>query len=137
MVVHLCFGPDDKDLLAQKKALPKMTFSWYVREIIRAEKKRMVLELPLETVAVEDGERYETKIYFTGKEDISFIRTIPKGKRNKRIKEVIRQHLEVNRKYIASQSECIGETMGEPDDDAPNVDTSDEYEEMLRRMAGK
>ena len=137
MVVHLCFGPDDKDLLAWKKALPKMTFSWYVREIIRAEKKRMVLELPLETVAVEDGERYETKIYFTGKEDISFIRTIPKGKRNKRIKEVIRQHLEVNRKYIASQSECIGETMGEPDDDAPNVDTSDEYEEMLRRMAGK
>ena len=114
-----------------------ITFSWYVREIIRAEKKRMVLELPLETVAVEDGERYETKIYFTGKEDISFIRTIPKGKRNKRIKEVIRQHLEVNRKYIASQSECIGETMGEPDDNAPNVDTSDEYEEMLRRMAGK
>ena len=137
MVVHLCLGPDDKDLLAWKKALPKMTFSWYVREIICAEKKRMVLELPLKTVTVEDGERYETKIYFTGKEDISFIRTIPKGKRNKRIKEIIRRHLEENRKYITGQVKCVNQTMPEPEENASNTDISDEYEEMLRRMAGK
>ena len=89
MIVHLSMGRDDKDLIAWKKALPKMTFSWYVREIIRADRKGMILELPLETASVADGEEYDTKLYFTGKEEIVFIRTIPKGKRKKKIKEVV------------------------------------------------
>lgn len=137
MIVHLYFRRNDKDLLAWKKALPRMTFSWYVREIIRADRKGMVLELPLETASVEDGEESETKLYFTGKEEIGFIRTIPKGKRNKRIKEVIRKHLEENRKYVTGQADCVNQTTPKLEENVPNTDISDEYEEMLRRMAGK
>ena len=137
MVVHLFLGRDDKDLIAWKKALPKMTFSWYVREIIRADRKGMILELPLETASVEDGEEYETKLYFTGKEEIVFIRTAPKGKRNKRIKEVIRRHLETNRKYCVGQDEDVNVGMPETENNSTHDDMSDEYREMLRRMTGK
>ena len=137
MVVHFCLGRDDKDLLAWKKALPKMTFSWYVREIIRADRKGMILELPLEMANVEDGEEYETKLYFTGKEEIVFMRTVPKGKRNKRIKEVIRRHLEANRKYCLGQDDDVEAESAEFEDNSPGSDMSDEYREMLSRMAGK
>ena len=137
MVVHFCLGRDDKDLLAWKKALPKMTFSWYVREIIRADRKGMILELPLETASIADGEEYDTKLYFTGKEEIVFIRTIPKGKRNKKIKEVIRRHLEANRKYCANQGEAINAETTEMKEVYRQDDMSDEYREMLRRMSGE
>ena len=137
MIVHLSLGRDDKDLIAWKKALPKMTFSWYVREIIRADRKGMILELPLETASVADGEEYDTKLYFTGKEEIVFIRTIPKGKRNKKIKEVIRRHLEANRKYCANQGEAINAETTEMKEVYRQDDMSDEYREMLRRMSGE
>lgn len=137
MVIHLSLGREDKDLIAWKRALPKMTFSWYVREIIRADKKGMILELPLETAPVEDGEVYDTKLYFTGKEEIVFIRTIPKGKRNKKIKEVIRRHLEANRKYCASRDEETNAEIVEPKEHPHQDDMSDEYREMLRRMSGQ
>lgn len=137
MVVHFYLGQNDKDLLAWKKALPKMTFSWYIREIIRADRKGMVLELPLETATVEDGEEYDTKLYFTGREEITFIRTVPKGRRNKRIKEVIRRHIEANRQYLANQVAENSAVSIDTENGAPKSDMSDEYEEMLRRMAGK
>lgn len=137
MIVHLYLGRNDKDLIAWKKALPKMTFSWYVREIIRADKRGAVLELPLDTVFVEDGEEYETKLYFTGKDEISFVRTIPKGKRNKRIKEVIRHHLDTNRKYqVNEQKQGVKVDVVIPKEKY-NDDMSDEYREMLRRMSDK
>ena len=140
MIVHLSLGRNDKDLIAWKKALPKMTFSWYVREIIRADRKGKILELPLETEEVMDGEVYETKLYFTGKEEIVFIRTVTNGKRNKRIKEVIRHHLEQNRRYIAVQKARDEVTSARDSEVAVNTsndDMSDEYKEMLRRMSGK
>lgn len=137
MIVHLSMGRDDKDLIAWKKALPKMTFSWYVREIIRADRKGMILELPLETASVEDGEEYDTKLYLTGKEEIVFIRTIPKGKRNKKIKEVIRRHLEANRKYCTNQGEATNAEATEMKGVYRQDDMSDEYREMLRRMSGE
>ena len=59
MIVHLSLGRNDKDLIAWKKALPKMTFSWYVREIIRADRKGKILELPLETAEVMDGAKLD------------------------------------------------------------------------------
>lgn len=136
MIVHLFLGRNDKDLIAWKKALPKMTFSWYIREIIRADRRGMVLELPLETASVEDGEEYETKLYFTGKEEIVFLRTIPKGKRNKKIKEVIRRHLEANRKYCMSQDASVQTEAPNEGDNGSGDDMSDEYREMLRRMSG-
>lgn len=137
MIVHLSMGRDDKDLIAWKKALPKMTFSWYVREIIRADRKGMILELPLETASVEDGEEYDTKLYLTGKEEIVFIRTIPKGKRNKKIKEVIRRHLEANRKYCTNQGEATNAETTEMKGVYRQDDMSDEYREMLRKMSGE
>lgn len=137
MIIHLSLGRDDKDLIAWKRALPKMTFSWYVREIIRADRKGMILELPLETADVEDGEVYDTKLYFTGKEEIAFIRTVPKGKRNKKVKEVIRRHLDANRKYCDSQDEGTRAENNESMENPRQDDMSDEYREMLRRMSGE
>jgi len=137
VVFHFSLGPEDKDLIAWKKALPKMTFSWYVREIIRADRKGMILELPLETASVEDGEQYETKLYFTGKEEIVFIRTVPKRKRNTKIKEVIRRHLEANRKYCVRQDEEVKADAPVLEESTSHNDMSDEYREMLRRMSGE
>ncbi len=141
MVVHLYFGKKDKDLIAWKKALPKMAFSSYIREIIRADKRGEILELPLEFEEVVDDEKIETKLYFTGKDEIWFIRAIPRYRRNKKIKEVLRRHLEANKKCslqkqdasLADEAEELQEEEIIPTDD----DMSDEYREMLRKMSGK
>ena len=141
MVVHLYFGQKDKDLIAWKKALPKMAFSWYIREIIRADKRGEILELPLEFADVEDDETVETKLYFTGKDEIWFIRAIPRYRRNKKIKEVLRRHLEANKEYkLKSRDEPLvdeAEELEEEDVVTTDDDMSAEYREMLRKMSCK
>lgn len=95
-VIHLKLGEKDADIVYWKDSIPNNSFTWYVREILAAEKNKYVAAIPVPDKTGLVYRRVDVRLYFTEKAEIQLIRSIPKGKRASEIKKIIRKHLRLN-----------------------------------------
>lgn len=73
--------------------MPQYTFSYYVREILMAEKdgKMAIIPLPKDK-GLSEG-RINAKIEVTDKELIKILKSFPKHRKGEQLKRIIRKHL--------------------------------------------
>ena len=145
MTLHLVLTEDDGDIIFWKESLPRCCFSEYVKDILIAEKGKEIAALP---VPKEQGfikKCVDTKIYFHKKDEIEIVRRLPKGRRARIVKKLIRKHLRMNYDGLLAEVPAQKEIMVElkpPQDPMsvrdidPSVDDemSEEYRQMLSQM---
>jgi len=149
MTLHLVLTEDDGDIIFWKESLPRCCFSEYVKDILIAEKGKEIAVLP---VLKEQGfikKRVDTKIYFHKKDEIEIVRRIPKGRRARIVKKLIRKHLRMNYDGLLAGVPAAEEKKEITDAFKPNQDysmnvkeiepsaddeMSEEYRQMLSQM---
>ena len=145
MTLHLVLTEDDGDIIFWKESLPRCCFSEYVKDILIAEKGKEIAALP---VPKEQGfikKRVDTKIYFHKKDEIEIVRRLPKGRRARIVKKLIRKHLRMNYDGLLAEVPAKKEIMVElkPPQDPMSVreiessvddEMSEEYRQMLSQM---
>ena len=145
MTLHLVLTEDDGDIIFWKESLPRCCFSEYVKDILIAEKGKEIAVLP---VLKEQGfikKRVDTKIYFHNKDEIEIVRRLPKGRRARIVKKLIRKHLRMNYDGLLAEVPTEKEIMVElkPPQGPMSVreiepssddEMSEEYRQMLSQM---
>lgn len=140
---HLRFSYDDKDILAWIHGIPPNSFNKFVCFMIKAESKRKVADIPvpevLEEVVCRKG---EWRLYTTDDDVISYISSIPKGKRTRQIKRIIRKNIDAaykraERNRISQKAERTEIVSSEQQ---VTIDNSNEeynaYRERMKKICG-
>ena len=96
MELHFLLTEDDGDIIFWKESLPHFYFSEYVKDILVAEKRKKYAFLPVPQEQGFTRKRVDTKLYLHGKDVIEIVQKLPKGRRARIIKKIIRKHLRMN-----------------------------------------
>lgn len=94
MTIHLIIDKKYGDIIYWKSVLPQYKFSYYVREILTAEKDGKMAIIPLPKYKGFSEGRIDAKIEVTDKELIKFLKSFPKHQKGDQVKKIIRKHLD-------------------------------------------
>ena len=153
MKLHFLLTEEDGDIIFWKESLPHFYFSEYVKDILVAEKRKKYAFLPVPQEQGFTKKRVDTKLYLHGKDVIEIVQKLPKGRRARIIKKIIRKHLRMNyrkagaivpseeeKEEIKINAQPAEEEKTTTDvNDAVNYEDedemSDEYRQMLNQMS--
>lgn len=158
MKLHFLLTEEDGDIIFWKESLPHFYFSGYVRDILRAERRRKYAFLPVPDKQGFLKKRVDTKLYLLEKEEIETVMSFPRGNRTRIIKKLIRKHLRANyerakaekpeeevketiesatatQTEIADLNESKDEKKITVSEEVADDEMSDEYRKMLSQMS--
>ena len=97
MILHICFGKKDSDLIAWKKSLPDQMFGYYVKSVLASEKNKTFCVIPVDFKYDNTENPIDVKIYITDKSLAQYVRTFSKSGISATVKYILRKHIEWNR----------------------------------------
>lgn len=113
MKIHFVIGKKDGDIGYWIESLENGYFSHYVSIILKAELRNKIASLPVPQQRGRISKTKDTSIYVSDKKILDMLSKIPKRKRSKYIRSIIRKHLDANYKK-GSKSEQNIKKMEEP-----------------------
>jgi len=96
--IRISVTPKDGDLIGWKNALPHRTFSETMNRILVFESDGRIARIPCEFSSAEIKEGDNFGFYVTDEKAFELIHSMEKGTRSNTIKNIIRKHIECNRK---------------------------------------
>lgn len=95
--IHLILKPEDSDLLGWKASLPHRTLNKTVNEILLAESKGKIAEIPSEFSSIENTVPVSCVIRIADENVARFVDSLPKGDKAESIMKIIRKHIRKNK----------------------------------------
>lgn len=95
--IHLVLSKDDTDIIAWKNVLPSRTFNKFVNEILIAESKGKIADIPYGFSSVKEVAPIHCRIVIKNGSALDYLAKIPKGQVSLSIKKIIRKHIRKNR----------------------------------------
>ena len=95
--IHLILKPEDTDLLGWKASLPNRALNKTVNEILLAESKGKIAEIPFEFSSIESSEPVSCVLRIADENVSRFVDSLPKGDKAESIKKIIRKHIRKNK----------------------------------------
>lgn len=134
MILHICFGKKDSDLIAWKRSLPKQMFGYYVKSVLASEKNKTFCVIPVDFKYDNTENPIDVKIYITDKSLAQYVRTFSKSGISAMVKYILRKHIERNRLnagYLTEQEKNGGiAVMSSEESD----DVREEYKRFFEKM---
>lgn len=134
MILHICFGKKDSDLIAWKKSLPDQMFGYYVKSVLASEKNKTFCVIPVDFKYDNTENPIDVKIYITDKSLAQYVRTFSKSGISATVKYILRKHIEWNRLntgYVA-ESEKASDIVVPLSDE--NDDVREEYKRFFEKI---
>ena len=97
MILHICFGKKDSDLIAWKRSLPKQMFGYYVKSVLASEKNKTFCVIPVDFKYDNTENPIDVKVYITDKSLVQYVRAFSKNGISATVKYILRKHIEWNR----------------------------------------
>ena len=95
--IHLVLSIDDADIIAWKNMLPPRTFNKFVNDILIAESKGKIAEVPYKFSSIKEVAPIHCRIVIENGYALDYLAKIPKGQVSLSIKKIIRKHIRKNR----------------------------------------
>ena len=95
--IHLMLKPEDSDILGWKSSLPHRALNKTVNEILLAESKGKIAEIPFEFSSIENATPLSCVIRVADENVARFVDSLPKGDKAESIKKIIRKHIRKNK----------------------------------------
>lgn len=134
MILHICFGKKDSDLIAWKKSLPDQMFGYYVKSVLASEKNKTFCVIPVDFKYDNTENPIDVKIYITDKSLAQYVRTFSKSGISATVKYILRKHIEwnmLNTGYMA-ESEKASEIVVPLSEE--NDDVREEYKRFFEKI---
>lgn len=134
MILHICFGKKDSDLIAWKKSLPDQMFGYYVKTVLTSEKNKTLCVIPSDFKCKGTENPIDVKVYITDKSLAQYLRAFSKNGISATVKYILRKHIEWNRLntgYVA-ESEKASDIVVPLSDE--NDDVREEYKRFFEKI---
>lgn len=134
MILHICFGKKDSDLIAWKKSLPDQMFGYYVKSVLASEKNKTFCVIPVDFKYDNTENPIDVKVYITDKSLAQYVRAFSKNGISATVKYILRKHIEWNRLntgYVA-ESEKASDIVVPLSDE--NDDVREEYKRFFEKI---
>ena len=95
--IHLVLSSDDADIIAWKNMLPTRTFNKFANEILIAESKGKIADIPYKFSSIKEITPIHCRIVIENEVALGYLAKIPKGQVTLSIKKIIRKHIRKNR----------------------------------------
>ncbi len=99
-IIHFVLQKEDGDLIRWKAALPPRSFNRFVNEILIAESKHTISEIPYELSSAKEMETVNGRLVITDPAALDLIKKMKKGQVTEEIKQIIRKHIGKNAEII-------------------------------------
>lgn len=99
-IIHFVLQKEDSDLIRWKNALPPRSFNRIVNEILVAESKHSIAEIPSEFSSAKEIDTVNSRLVITDSAALDLIKKMKKGQVTEEIKEIIRKHISKNAEII-------------------------------------
>ena len=124
--IHLVLSKDDADIIAWKNILSYRTFNKFVNEILIAESKGKIADIPYKFSSIKEVAPIHCRIVIENGSALDYLAKIPKGQVSLSVKKIIRKHIRKNRtktlrldlvinllsdfktKIESKETECVG-----------------------------
>lgn len=134
MILHICFGKKDSDLIAWKKSLPDQMFGYYVKSVLASEKNKTFCVIPVDFKYDNTENPIDVKVYITDKSLVQYVRAFSKNGISATVKYILRKHIEWNRLntgYLTEQEKTGGiAVMSSEESD----DVREEYKRFFEKI---
>ena len=134
MILHICFGKKDSDLIAWKKSLPDQMFGYYVKAVLTSEKNKTFCIIPADFKCKGTENPIDVKVYITDKSLVQYVRAFSKNGISATVKYILRKHIERNRLnagYLTEQEKTDGIAVASPEE---NDDVREEYKRFFEKI---
>ena len=134
MILHICFGKKDSDLIAWKKSLPAQMFGYYVKAVLMSEKNKTFCIIPADFKCKGTENPIDVKVYITDKSLVQYVRAFSKNGISATVKYILRKHIEwnmLNTGYMA-ESEKASEIVVPLSEE--NDDVREEYKRFFEKI---
>ena len=106
--IHLVVPKDNEDIIRWKNALPPRSFNGFVNEILIAESKGAIGNIPCDFSYSKEVKEINGRIDLTDPAAINFVKKIKKGFATEKINCIIRKHIQANREKNRKATEiCV------------------------------
>ena len=95
--IHLVLSKDDADIIVWKNVLPSRTFNKFLNEILIAESKGKIADIPYKFSSVKEVVPIHCRIVIENGSALGYLAKIPKGQVSLSIKKIIRKNIRKNR----------------------------------------
>lgn len=99
-IIHFMLQKEDGDLIRWKAALPPRSFNRLVNEILIAESKHSIAEIPCAFSSAKEAETVNGRLVITDPAALNLIKKMKKGQVTEEIKQIIRKHIGKNAEII-------------------------------------